>query len=181
MGDAVPLREQAYLDILHRGLVLLRGLAGAGDTALCRIEADHLHNIPTLLHEDNERRHVYYIRHERGLYLLRLRERGAAQYLEQVAIWYSEPWRVLASAAGAPMSDPKNHAEQWAASVAAQAVEALLDAGLLMAREASEAAKGIVAEEIFVRLGCDDDAPFVEFDQAGPGDGATEPNNDKPD
>ena len=67
---------------------------------MCRIEADHLHNIPTLLHEENEHRHEYYIREERGLYLQRLRGRGAVEYLEQVAIWYSEPWRVLASAAG---------------------------------------------------------------------------------
>ena len=35
-----------------------------------------------------------------GLYLRRLRELGAAEYLEQVSTWYSEPWRVLASAAG---------------------------------------------------------------------------------
>ncbi len=93
-------REQAYLDLLERGLVLLRNFAHFGDVDLCRIEADHLHNIPSLLHEGNERRHEYYIRGERGLYLQRLRERVAAVYLEQVAIWYSGPWRVLAEAAG---------------------------------------------------------------------------------
>ena len=100
MNDAVQLREQAYLDLLHGGLVLLRNFAHAGNVELCRIEADHLHNIPTLLHEDNEHRHDYYIRGERGLYLQRLRELRATEYLEQVAFWYSEPWRVLASAAG---------------------------------------------------------------------------------
>ncbi len=93
-------REQAYLDLLERGLVLLRNFARLGDIDLCRIEADHLHNIPSLLHEGNEHRHEYYIRGERGLFLQRLRERGAAVYLEQVAIWYSGPWRVLAEAAG---------------------------------------------------------------------------------
>jgi hypothetical protein len=41
--------------------VLLHNLAYAGQIELCRIEADHLHNIPTLLGEANEDRHVYYI------------------------------------------------------------------------------------------------------------------------
>lgn len=100
MVEPMQHREQAYLDLLQRGLVLLRNYAHADRVELCRIEADPLHNIPTLLHEDNEHQREYYIRGERGLYLQRLRELGAAEYLEQAAIWYSEPWRVLASAPG---------------------------------------------------------------------------------
>src|SRR5262245_59397566 len=99
MGVSIQSREQAYLDLLHRGLVMLRNFAHTGDVELCRIEADHLHNIPTLLHEDNEHRHEYYIRGERGLFLQRLRELGATDYLEQVRIWYTEPWQVLTAAA----------------------------------------------------------------------------------
>ena len=99
MGAAIQSREQAYLDLLHRGLVMLRNFAHTGDVELCRIEADHLHNIPTLLHEANEHRHEYYIRGERGVFLERLRQLGATEYLEQIRIWYSEPWRVLAAAA----------------------------------------------------------------------------------
>jgi hypothetical protein len=105
VGDAVKPRDQAYLDLLHRGLVLLRNFAHGGQVELCRIEADHLHNIPTLLGESNQHRHEYYIRGERGLYLQRLREIGATEYLEQVAIWYSGPWRVLASVAGVQLSE----------------------------------------------------------------------------
>jgi hypothetical protein len=182
MGDAVRLRQQAYLDLLDRGLVLLRNFAHSGDVELCRIEADHLHNIPNLLHEDNERRHEYYIRGERGLYLHRLRARGAAEYLAQAAIWYTEPWRVLARAAGVPLSDPRATAEheRWAASVAAQAVEALRDAGLLVPPEAFEAAKLIVAKKIFERLGSTDDSPSLELDQAGPGGDASKPEADVP-
>lgn len=99
MSEAVQPRKQAYLDLLHCGLVQLRNFAHSGSVELCRIEADHLHNIPTLLYEDNEYRHEYYIRGERGLYLQRLGELGAAEYLEQVGIWYAGPWRVLAEAA----------------------------------------------------------------------------------
>lgn len=55
---AIQPREQVYLDLLHRGLVLLRNFAHAGRWELCTIEADHLHNIPTLLDEPNENRHL---------------------------------------------------------------------------------------------------------------------------
>jgi uncharacterized protein (TIGR02996 family) len=104
-SEAVGSRERAYLDILHRGLVLVRNLAHGGQTELCRIEADHLHNIPSLLGETNESPHVFYILQERGLYLKRLREFGATDYLDQGAIWYSEPWWVLACAAGITRAD----------------------------------------------------------------------------
>src|SRR5262245_4431673 len=93
-------RDRAYLDLLHYGLVLLRNFSYGGRVELWRIEAEHLHEVPTLIGEANEHRHLYYLRGTRGLYLQSLRELGAPEYLEQVAIWYSEPWRVLASAAG---------------------------------------------------------------------------------
>jgi hypothetical protein len=105
MVDAIQPRQRAYLDRLHHGLVLLRNFAHAGQTELYRIEADHLHNIPTLLDETNEHRHLYYITQEREGYLSRLRELKATVYLEQVANWYSEPWQVLASAAGGELSE----------------------------------------------------------------------------
>jgi hypothetical protein len=100
MTGADPLRKQAYLELLHHGLVLLRNSAHAGLTELCRVEADHLHNLPTLLGEPNEHRHVYYVQEERGLYLERLQKLDARDYLRLVTTWYSGPWRVLASAAG---------------------------------------------------------------------------------
>ena len=98
-------REWAYLRLLHYGLVLLRGSAFGGKTELCRIESDHLHNVPNLLGESSEPLHVFYIVHERGLYLQRLRELGATEYLEQVAIWYTEAWQVLAAAAGMTLDE----------------------------------------------------------------------------
>ncbi len=105
MVDAIQPRQRAYLDLLHHGLVLLRNFAHAGQTELCRIEADHLHNIPTLLDETNEHRHLSDITQEREGYLSRLRELKATVCLEQVAIWYSEPWQVLASAVGVELSE----------------------------------------------------------------------------
>lgn len=105
MVEAEKNRERAYLDLLHYGLVMVRNIAYDKQLDLCRIEADHLHEIPTLIGESNEHRHVYYILQERGLYLERLRELGATEYLERVSIWYSEPWKVLASAAGVNLAE----------------------------------------------------------------------------
>jgi uncharacterized protein (TIGR02996 family) len=98
--SVVRSREEAYLDILHRGLVMVRNHAHADQMQLCQIEADHLHNIPTLLGESNERRHVFYLTAERGYYLERLQKLGATEYMDQATIWYSEPWWILACAAG---------------------------------------------------------------------------------
>ncbi len=100
MNEPLPQRPQAYLDLLARGLVLLRDSAHAGRIDLCRIEADHLHNVPSLLAERNEGRHEYYIRGERGLYLARLQEIGAEDYLAHVGALFSDPWRILADVAG---------------------------------------------------------------------------------
>lgn len=107
-GDVIHVeqpRQRAYLQLLERGLPTIRDSAYGGQIALCEIEADHLHNIPSLLEEPNERRHIFYIVKERGLYLERLRKLGATEYLEDRAIWYTEPWQVLAKIAGVELSE----------------------------------------------------------------------------
>jgi hypothetical protein len=98
--DAAQLRDRAYLDLLSYGLVTLRNCAYSGPLELCLVEADPLHNLPSLVGEINERRHEYYIVQERDLYLHRLHELGATEYLQRTRSLYAEPWQVLARAAG---------------------------------------------------------------------------------
>jgi hypothetical protein len=105
MSESVQPRLQAYLELLAHGLVLLRDSTYAGEIELCRIESDHLHNIPTLLYESNEHRHEYYIRGERGIYLQRLREVGADEYMQRVLTYNSYSWAVLAEAPGYPLPE----------------------------------------------------------------------------
>ncbi len=62
-------RQAAYLGILHCGLLRIRELAHGGHTFQCEVEADHLHNIPSLINEGNESRHDYYMNTERQTYL----------------------------------------------------------------------------------------------------------------
>ena len=61
-------RDKAYLAILCFGLQRIRDAAEQGYTAYCAVEADHLHNIPSLIGEKNEHRHTYYIEKEKELY-----------------------------------------------------------------------------------------------------------------
>ena len=74
--------------------------AFSGHVELCAIEADHLHNIPSLLAETNELRHHYYIIQERGLYLERLQRFPESDCLRFTRNRFSDSWKVLASTAG---------------------------------------------------------------------------------
>ena len=105
MGQVLQPRDRAYLELLHHGLVLLRKFSHSGRVELWRVEAEHLHEVPTLVGESNEHRHTYYLHGTRGHYLQQLREIGDEAYLEQVAIWYTGPWQVLAEAAGVKLAE----------------------------------------------------------------------------
>jgi hypothetical protein len=115
MGEVLTPRDRAYLDILHRGLCLLRNFARGGRLELCSVEAEHLHEVPTLIGRADERQHAYYLRVTRGLYLQQLQELRDAIYLEQVSIWYSGPWQELAEAAGMQLRAWDQKAEPGAA------------------------------------------------------------------
>ncbi|MBS0261292.1 MAG: hypothetical protein JSS02_04995 [Planctomycetes bacterium] len=105
MSDELRIRDQAYLNLLHWGLLMVRDSACSGHLDLCRIESDHIHNIPSLFGESNELRHVYYIEQERGLYLERLVAAGAGEYADDAKSRYAESWRILAEAAGVRLSE----------------------------------------------------------------------------
>lgn len=65
-----------YLKILEYGLLNIRELSRAQDVRLCEIEADHLHNIPSLVQSDNIERHRYYYDIERTSYLESIKSAG---------------------------------------------------------------------------------------------------------
>ena len=88
-------RQQAYLEILKWGLLAIRASAYDGKSQLCEAEADHLHNLPSLFEEHNEKRHHCYIVPERKEYLAKLERLGEDEYLVQQTRWYAQPWRVL--------------------------------------------------------------------------------------
>jgi hypothetical protein len=91
--------------LLEWGLLIIREQARAGRMDICEIEADHIHNLPSLIGDPNEQRHKFFIGKERGLYLQRLRHHGDSEYVERRVGQCTEPWRVLASIAGVSIDD----------------------------------------------------------------------------
>ena len=61
--------DEQYLLLLQCGLPALRNAALAGDLEHCRIESEHLHEIPSLTGESNLQRHLFYMNTSRRVYL----------------------------------------------------------------------------------------------------------------
>jgi len=70
----------AIADLLRNGLLLIREKA-ITDPAACEIEADHLHNLPTLLENHSLDLLRYYYNIERQDYLSRCRSEPAEVYM----------------------------------------------------------------------------------------------------
>lgn len=94
-------RQQAYVEILRWGLLGIREAAWAGKLRICEIEADHIHNLPSLLDEPNEARHHCYIGQERAHYVAQLKELTGTEpdYVAARMRFYTKPWHVLSSLA----------------------------------------------------------------------------------
>src|SRR5688572_11024743 len=92
-NEGVSERDAIYLHILHFGLVRLRDTAGCGNAAYCAVEADHLHNLPSLVGESNEHRHDYYFDKERPFYLERVDR--SVPGIEFTLARYAELWQRL--------------------------------------------------------------------------------------
>lgn len=91
-------RDQIYVQILDFGLLRLRDSACGGHIQYCAIEAEHLHNIPSLIGETNELRHQYYFEKERTYYLERVDR--SIPGIEFTLRRYEELWQQLAGLIG---------------------------------------------------------------------------------
>lgn len=85
----------AVSELLRVGLLRVRRAASAGDATLCGIEADHLHNLPTLLHNYSSELLDFYLTVERDAFLQQLEQHpGTPGYHRDVR--QMEPlWAVL--------------------------------------------------------------------------------------
>jgi hypothetical protein len=87
-------RDEVYLAMLSHGLSNIRVAAWGGNAAYCGIEADHLHNVPSLIGEANEARHEYYLGAERSCYLNSL-ARIKSRDFDGIVQFYSPLWAEL--------------------------------------------------------------------------------------
>jgi hypothetical protein len=86
-------RDTIYVEILHHGLLRIRNSAALGDLQYCAIESEHLHNLPSLIGETNEARHLYYFNHERTYFLERVDR--SLPGMDFILARYVELWKRL--------------------------------------------------------------------------------------
>jgi len=79
-------RDEIYCQILSTAILRIRTFGWSEHAELCAIEADHVHNIPSLIGESNEALHAYYLKAERVGYLSRVANPDAS---------YAELWAEL--------------------------------------------------------------------------------------
>lgn len=91
-------RDEIYLKILQYGLLRIREAAHLGLNSYCEVEGDHLHNLPSLVGEPNEKRHHYYFNGERTLYLERVDP--SIPGIEFTLNRYRELWERLSALTG---------------------------------------------------------------------------------
>jgi hypothetical protein len=84
--------DQLYARMLQLGFVVLQQAVDSGDADWVRAEVALLHNVPTLLGEENLERHRYFWEHERELYLEWLREHGTADAESRMRTYYQPLW-----------------------------------------------------------------------------------------
>jgi hypothetical protein len=65
-----------YLQLLHRGFIVLRQAIDAQDWEWADRERQFLHNMPSLINESNLKRHEYFWIHERAMYIEWANRRG---------------------------------------------------------------------------------------------------------
>lgn len=87
--------DQIYLEILEAGILAVRNAAGDGELSYCRAEAEHIHNIPTLIGEDNIERHNYYYNAERVDYLNWLNSKGSEEAKQWILERYLSAWEKM--------------------------------------------------------------------------------------
>jgi len=93
-------RDQLYTWILQRGLEAICRAAEKGESDWCRAEADHIHNVPALIGNLDEQKHVYYLATERTDYVEWVQTVKRPEVYEFVKNSYMPTWKELEKLAG---------------------------------------------------------------------------------
>jgi len=81
-----------YLLHLQLGFIILREAMASGSREWLNAEIELLHNIPTLIGEENLPRHIYFWNEERGLYLDRLSALSETDANSKMRTYYEPLW-----------------------------------------------------------------------------------------
>jgi hypothetical protein len=90
--------NQAYISLLHFGLLILRNANDSGDQEWVNAEIELLHNIPSLINENNRERHRYFWEGERQLYLDWIARSCNKEAQTKMSTYYVPLWKELGRA-----------------------------------------------------------------------------------
>ncbi|MBW3596788.1 MAG: hypothetical protein KY475_05870 [Planctomycetes bacterium] len=88
MGDL----DYAYAQLLQRGFLVLRQAVDSGDQDWVRAEVAFLHNVPSLIGEENVERHRYFWNEERRHYLDWIASQGSEAVRSRMRTYYEPLW-----------------------------------------------------------------------------------------
>jgi hypothetical protein len=89
--------DRLYARLLQVGFVVLNQALQSGNRDWARAEVELLHNIPSLLGEDNIERHQYFWTGERQHYLDWLSQHGTAEARSRMRTFYEPLWNEMES------------------------------------------------------------------------------------
>ena len=84
--------DDMYLSILKSGIVAIRNSLSVGDAEWAQLEAEHLHEIPSLIADANNNRHHYYLNQTVALYLEAIKKRNRMDIARHAHAAYFAVW-----------------------------------------------------------------------------------------
>lgn len=89
--------DQLYKHLLQFGFIVLRQAMDAHDSEWVNAEVELLHNVPSLIGENNSERHLYFWHHERAAYLEWVLAPGRELQKSRMATYYEPLWKEMES------------------------------------------------------------------------------------
>lgn len=87
--------DRLYARMLQVGFIVLNQAIDSGDQDWVRAEVELLHNLPSLLGEDNAQRHQYFWDQERTHYMQWVQAHGPEEARSRMRTYYEPIWREL--------------------------------------------------------------------------------------
>jgi hypothetical protein len=84
--------QSLYAQILEVGFLVLRLAYESGDREWVEAELELLHNVPSLLRDDNKKRHQYFWCKERARYIGWVSEPGRNEAKSRMLTYYNPIW-----------------------------------------------------------------------------------------
>jgi hypothetical protein len=90
----VPL-DRLYARMLQLGFLVIRQAIESGDGDWVQAEIELLHNVPSLLGEENSERHRYFWEQDRDLYRERISQHGSDAADSRMRTFYEPVWNEM--------------------------------------------------------------------------------------